>query len=460
MTGQAAQTQTVTATGTEQVVSLTGLMPDSIYSIQVTAVCSDGRSSGPSASSQLHTLTSCLAHGDACPLGSTASCCSGLFCVQTTPSSGYVCVPQSYPPPSPPPPPPPPPSPSPPPPPPRGYIYTVAGNGSGAYAGDGGPATTASLYIPYDVALDTEGNLYIADNYNNVIRKVNISTGIISTVAGDGTSGSTGDGGPATSAQLYYPSGVTFDTAGNLYICDYSNDVVRKVDTITGNISLFAGNFGKDYSGDGGPATLASISGPNKAEFDTSGNLYIVDLQNGVVRMVNTSGYIFTVIGNYSAKGSSSGDGGPATLAGFDKPSDIGFDTVGNVYVSDYGANTVRKVNSSGYISTFAGNGSSMFGGDGGLATSAALWKPNGLRVDPAGNVYVSDLSNNRLRFINVTTNIITTVAGNGTRAFGGDGGPATSAAFNGVGSAAFDSAGNIYFCDVYNNRIRYYIVN
>jgi sugar lactone lactonase YvrE len=454
VTGQAAQTQIVIATGTEQVVGLTGLMPQSIYSVQVTAVCSDGRSTGPSASFQLRTFSSCLAHGDACPSGTTASCCSGLSCVQTTPTSGFVCVTRSAsPPPSPPPPPP---SPH------AGYIFTVAGNGSyGSYGGDGGAATSASLYYPYDVALDTDGNFYIADYDNHAVRKVNISTGIISTFAGNGTKGSVGDGGPATSAQLKWPAGVTFDSSGNLYICDFGNNVVRKVDAVTGNISVYAGNYSHSYYGDGGPATLATLDGPNKAKFDTSGNLYIADFNNGVVRMVNTSGYISTVIGDNSKKGNTSGDGGPATLAGFHYPSDIGLDYAsGNIYVSDYRGNNVRKVNSSGYISTFAGNGTGAFGGDSGPASSAALNRPNGVTVDTAGNVYVSDLFNNRLRFINATTNIITTVAGNGTGGYSGDGGPASSAEFYEVAGATFDSAGNIYLTDAYNNRIRYYIVS
>lgn len=314
---------------------------------------------------------------------------------------------------------------------------------------------------PYDVALDTDGNLYIADYNNYAIRKVNVSTGNISTFAGTGTKGSTGDGGPATSAEFYHPTGVIFDTAGNLYICDQFNHVVRKVDFATRNISLFAGSYSSGNSGDGGPATLATLKFPNKAKFDTSGNLYIADYGAGVVRMVNISGYISTVIGTQS--GTSAGDGGAATSAVLSNPSDIGLDAFGNIYVSDYVSQTVRKVNSSGYISTFAGNGTQfVFGGDGGQATSAALNNPTGLVIDSAGNVYVSDYSNNRLRFINVTTNIITTAAGSGgtgAGSYGGDGGPATSASLNSPNGATLDSAGNIYFADQFNHRIRYLIV-
>lgn len=316
------------------------------------------------------------------------------------------------------------------------------------------------MYYPYDVALDTDGNLYIPDFYNNAVRKVNISTGYISTVAGNGSTGSTGDGGPATSAQLFYPSGVTLDTAGNLYVCDFFNNVVRKVDASTGYIDLFAGNYSSGYSGDGGPATLAQFNRVYRAKFDTTGNLYILDWFNGVVRMVNTSGYISTVIGDQSKKNQHFGDGGPATLAGFSRLSDIRFDASGNIYVSDKQLNNIRKVNTSGYVSTFAGNDTGIYGGDGGPAISAALNQPNGLVIDSAGNVYVLDSSNYRIRFINVTTNIITTVAGNGTQGYGGDGGPATSAALNGLGGATFDSAGNIYFSGINNNLIRYYIAN
>jgi sugar lactone lactonase YvrE len=266
-----------------------------------------------------------------------------------------------------------------------GYLGTTVAGG-GAVLGDNGPAISAQLSDPGALALDSAGNLYIADSDNSRIRKV--SNGVIATVAGDGTFGFSGDYGPATSAQLYCPTGVVVDSAGNLYIADIFNSRIRKV----------------------------------------------------------SNGVITTVAGS----GSSFGDDGPATGAQLYRPHGVAVDSAGNLYIADIDNNRIRKV-SNGLITTVAGGGSSL--GDYGPATSAQLNGPYGVAVDLAGNLYVADASNHRLR--KVTNGVITTVAGNGTQGFSGDGGPATSAQLNQPTGAAADASGNLLIADSANKRVR-----
>jgi sugar lactone lactonase YvrE len=221
------------------------------------------------------------------------------------------------------------------------------------------------------------------------------TSGTITTFAGNGTQGFSGDGGPATSAGLSYPGGVAVDAAGNLYIADTSNHRVRKVST-SGTITTVAGNGTFGFSGDDGPATNATLSYPTEVAVDAVGNLYIADTGNLRVRKVSASGTITTVAGNgiYGF----SGDGGPATNASLVIPRGVAVDAVGNLYIADYGNSRVRKVSSWGTITTVAGNGSPGFSGDGGPATSAALGYPRGVAVDAAGNLYIADTDNNRVR--------------------------------------------------------------
>ncbi len=241
----------------------------------------------------------------------------------------------------------------------------------------------AALNQPYGVTPDSAGNLYIADDQNNRIRKV--SGGTITTVAGIGTMGFSGDGGPATSALLYIPHGVAADSAGNLYIADTGNLRVRKVSG--GTITTVAGNGTVSFSGDGGPATSASINIPYGVAVDSAGNLYIADTGNNRIRKVS-GGTITTVAGNGTA--SFSGDGGPATSASINEPWAVAVDSAGNLYIADYANNRIRKV-SGGTITTVAGNGVVGFSGDGGPATNALLGYPEGVAVDSAGNLYISD---------------------------------------------------------------------
>ncbi len=330
-------------------------------------------------------------------------------------------------------------------------IITIAGNGTQGYSGDGGSAISAKLDHPEGVAIDVAGNLYIADLSNHVIRKVNTS-GIISTFAGTGTAGYSGDGGPATSAKLFSPRGVAIDAAGNLYIAELINHVIRKINT-SGIISTFAGTSTAGYSGDGGPATSAKLYLPASVAIDAIGNIYFTDHGNNVVRKVNTSGIISTIAGTGTA--GYSGDGGSATSAKLNEPTGLDIDALGNVYIADYINNVVRKINTSGIISTFAGTGIAGYSGDGGPATSAKLYWPAGIAVDAFGNLYISDVNNSVIRKVN-TSGIISTFAGTGIIGYSGDGGLATMAQLSScLSGLAIDIAGNLYIADRDNNVIR-----
>jgi len=331
----------------------------------------------------------------------------------------------------------------------QGIITTVAGNGQMGFSGDGGPATAASLIYPTGVALDAAGNLYIADYGDSRIRKVSAG-GIITTVAGGGTS-FPGDGGPATAAALFYPTGVALDAAGNLYIADYGDSRIRKVSP-SGIITTVAGNGTSAFSGDGGPATSASLNSPVAVAVDAAGNLYIPDYENSRVRKVNPSGTISTVAGNgVKAFG---GDGGPASAASLVWPFGVAVDAAGSLYIADNGASVIRKVSPSGIITTVAGNGTSAFSGDGGPASAASLVRPCGVAVDAAGSLYIADCGPSVIRKVN-PSGTISTVAGNGTAAFSGDGGAATAASLSNPTGVAADAAGDLYIADEYNNRVR-----
>jgi hypothetical protein len=338
-------------------------------------------------------------------------------------------------------------------------INTVAGNGYGAgtgmsnYSGDGGPATAAEMGYTYGVAFDGHNNMYISDWGYGIIRKVNTS-GIITSVAGTPTGGGySGDGGPATAAELSSPQKVAFDHVGNMYIPDVLNNVIRKVDTF-GIITTVVGSYtaGMTYTGDGGQATSAGLNFPNSVIFDPMGNLYISDGGNNAIRKVNTLGIISTIAGVGTT--GYSGDGGQATLAKLNNPWGLAFDASGNLYFSDNGNNCIRRINSSGIITTVAGTGTGGYGGDGGLATLAQLSGPYGICVDPRGNLYIADLYNVRVRMVD-TSGIITTVAGTGAKGYSGDGGSPVLAKLNDPSDVAFDGLGNLYIDDAYNNVIR-----
>ena len=331
----------------------------------------------------------------------------------------------------------------------NGTITTVAGTGGNGYSGDGGPAAKAQLSEPTGVAVGA-GNLYITDFLNNVIRRV--ANGDITTVAGNRIPGYSGDGGPATSAQLSRPGGVVVDGAGNLYVADTNNNAVRKV-SAGGAITTVAGKGMPGYSGDGGQATSAQISGPWGVALDGNGNLYIADSGNFVIRRVAPDGVITTVAGNRTP--GYSGDGGLAIYARLSQAYGLAADAAGNLYIPDVSNKVIRKVDATtGVITTVAGNGTPGYSGDGGPATSAQLNQPYGVAVDAAANLYIADYGNNTIRRV-AKTGIITTVAGNGTWGHAGDGGPATSAQLGGPQSVAIDGAENLYIADWGNGFIQ-----
>ena len=333
---------------------------------------------------------------------------------------------------------------------PDGIITTVAGNGTGGYSGDGGAATNAELNVPEGVAVDASGNLFVSDFYNNRIRKVGIN-GIINTVAGNGTNGYSGDGSAATNAELSYTEGVAVDATGSLFIDDGYNERIRKVE-INGTITTVAGNGTYGYSGDDGAATNAELYFPSGVAVDATGNLFIADFYNNRIREVGTNGIITTVAGD-GTRGYL-GDGGAATNAELFFPYGIAVDTAGNLFIADEYNQRVRKVGSNGIITTVAGDGTQGYLGDGGAATNAELYYPLGVAVDVTGNLFIADYYNNRVRELE-TNGIITTVAGNGSKGYFGDGGVATNAELNNPYGVAVDATGNLLIADTENNRIR-----
>ena len=342
---------------------------------------------------------------------------------------------------------------------PSGTITTVAGNGTHGFGGDGGPATAASM-TPNGLAIDPFGNLFIVDSDNGRIRKVN-PAGIISTVAGDGTNGFGGDGGPATQAALAHPDGVAVDNSGNIFIADWGNSRIRRVFP-SGIITTIAGSSSYGFAGDNGPATAAQLFGPEGVALDANGYVYIADTLNNRIRVVTAGGVITTAAGNGTAifdlngavSGGFSGDGGPAAVAQLQNPSAVAADSAGNLFIADSYNARVRKVTAGGVISTVAGAGTVGFSGDGGPATSAGI-SPWGIAVDGAGNLFISDSINNRVRRVTAATGLISTVAGTGIAGFGGDSGPAVSAMLNQPTGLALDAAGNLLIADTGNSRIR-----
>ncbi len=328
---------------------------------------------------------------------------------------------------------------------PAGIIDTVVGSVQAGFSGDGGPALSAGLFNPQDVTFDNAGNLYIADGSNHRIRKVT-PDGIISTVAGNGHPGFSGDGGPADNAMLYFPNGVTVDSSGNLYIADSHNYRIRRV-AYDGTINTVAGAGQPGFSGDGGLAVQATLNQPRKVAVDATGNLYIADSNNGTVRKVDASGIISTIAGSKPDR---------AIYALLDEPQGLAIDTAGNLFVADRAF--VRRATPDGYINVIAGSGASGPTGDGGPALGASV-SAQSVALDSGGSLYIA--GGNRVRKV-MADGTISTVAGTGEAGFAGDGGPAINAKFtltvdypSSGGGTVLDAAGNLYIADSGNHRVR-----
>jgi sugar lactone lactonase YvrE len=343
---------------------------------------------------------------------------------------------------------------------PSGVITIVAGHGrSLGFGGDSAAASEARLSHPWGLGFDAVGNLFIADTENDRIRMVS-PNGIITTVVGTG-GGFDGDGGPATTALLSQPRAVALDTAGNLFIADTGNNRIRKVSSgpFSNFITTVAGNGIEGFGGDGEAAVSAQLAGPSGIAVDAAGNLFITDTGNHRIRKVNSAGIITTVAGLGTP--GFGGDGGPAISAQLASPSAIALDMAGNLIVADSGNNRVRKVTPAGMISTIAGVGTAGFSGDGAIATAAQLslvgsseTLSTGLVVDAAGNIYIADTGNHRIRRVS-PGGVVTTIAGSGVRGFSGDGGQAALAQLFNPSGIAMDRAGQMFVSDTFNNRVR-----
>lgn len=287
-----------------------------------------------------------------------------------------------------------------------GIISTVAGTGVQGFSGNGGPATAAKINQPTGVAVDDTGNIYFTDDGNNMIRKIN-TAGIISTIAGTGTAGYFGDLGLAVNAQLNGPSGVAIDRKGNVYIADVYNHAVRKIDT-GGRITTIAGDGSPGYSGNGYSALIASLNFPKGIAVDSTGNIYVVDQGNSCVRRINTGGYIYAYAGTDTM--GYAGDGSYGYKAKLSAPTEVAPDRSGNVYIADFNNHVVRKMTASGFISTYAGSGTSGYSGDGGNARMANMAGPYGVAVSNTGRLYITDEINNVIRVIDISTGVEQTI--------------------------------------------------
>lgn len=338
-------------------------------------------------------------------------------------------------------------------------IDSVAGTGKKGYAGDGGPATAALLDQPFHCDVDDKGSLFIAEAFNHCVRKVDLKTGVITTVAGCGKKGYSGDGGKATEATFNEPYAVGVDRNGDLYIVDRLNAVVRKVDAKTGVISTVAGTGKKGYSGDGGKGAAATLVEPNDCCLDGKGGLLIADVGDWRVRRLDLkTGLISTFAGTGRVTGkvdrAKLGDGGPAAKAVIHGARAVCVDGTGNTFICEREGNAVRRVDASGTITTLAGTGAKGYAGDGGNAAKATFSGPKAVRCDRDGDLFVVDTENHAVRRIDFRTNTVTTVAG-GRKGNGGDGGAAEKAGLDRPHGCVVDAEGVLYIADSNNHRVR-----
>ena len=335
-------------------------------------------------------------------------------------------------------------------------ISTAAGTGALGNAGDGGKANAAALNNPFDVAFDTVGNMFFTDTFNHTIRRVDAASGLITTVAGTGTGGYSGDGGKATAAQMNQPYGITLDRAGNIYVADRLNACIRKITARGGSIETFAGNGRKGFAGDAGPATSASFVEPNGVALDCEKKwLFITDVADNRVRKVDLRTEMITTFAG-TGEAAHTGDGGQASRAGIFGARAVAVAADSTIYVLERQGSTLRRIDpATGIITTIAGTGGHGYAGDGGPASAAVFDRPKEMCVDDAGNIFIVDTENQAIRRIDARTGIVTTVAGNGHLGPYGDGGPANLAQLARPHGIAQGADGAFYIGDTENNRIR-----
>lgn len=319
-----------------------------------------------------------------------------------------------------------------------GIIVTVAGTGSEGYSGDGGAAAACELSHPKEIVFDNSGNLFVADENNFRIRKMDATSGVISTFYNCGASNA--------------PAGIATDGDGNIFYANRPSNKIFKLSP-TGTLTTYAGNGGPAFSGDGGPATSARINHPADVTIDADGNVYIADQYNHRIRKVQAGTQIISTFAGNGTAGFN-GDGGAATAASLHLPTGVSTDNAGNVYIADNSNHRIRKVAVDGTITTVAGTGVAGFGGDGGPANTAALYNPTDVTTDGRGALYIADLNNNRIRKVDVDGNI-STIAGNGFTGYSGDGGSALDAMLYFPSGITVNAAGNLYIADQLNHRIR-----
>jgi sugar lactone lactonase YvrE len=336
-----------------------------------------------------------------------------------------------------------------------GNIETVAGANIAGYSGDDGPATLATLNEPAAVVSDSVGNLFIADTKNNVVRKVAAGSQIITTIAGNGKLEPTRDGVRASTTSLEFPTGVAVDNEGHLFIVESYPHRVRRVDLENNElITTIAGNIGGGFSGDGGPAKSAKLHLPRGISLDVAGNLLLADTYNQRIRKIDTRGIITTIAGNTSE--TFAGDNELAQAAALTKPAGVATDAGGNMFIADTFNSRIRRVDAiTRLITTVAGNGTFGHFGDNLIATETALWEPEDVAIDAAGNLLIADKGTDRVRMVNFSSRLITTIAGIRLRGYSGDGEAAVQATLNRPKGVALDPAGNIFIADTENHRIR-----
>ena len=330
-------------------------------------------------------------------------------------------------------------------------INTIAGSGARGFGGDYDTATSAQLGKPKGIAVDKHSNVYIADRENNRIRRITFTTGIITTIAGADSSWVNTDGVPATTALILLPSGVAVDAVDNVYLTDATHRI-RKIDR-AGIITTLAGTGAAGFSGDEGPATAAQLNDPADLTIDANGNIYFADVSNNRIRKIDSLGVMHTIAGTGVA--GYSGDSGPAPAAQLNAPTGLCIDGAGNVLVADALNNRIRKIDRAGNIVTIAGTGVAGFSIDSVSATTAKVNEPGGIATDESGNIYITDCANHRVRKIIAESGIITTIAGTGEGGYSGDGGLPTAATLFYPACIAVDNMGNVYFTDLGNHCVR-----